>query len=109
MKVIKRNGKTEDYNCKKIKKAIAFACEGLDVNPLKLEAKFDEFLHDGVKTDTIQKNLIIHAKNLATPSDDKWVFVAGRLATMTLWNETKVSLTSTLRFASVAINLVAET
>ena len=24
-----------------------------------------------------------------TPSDDKWVFVAGRLATMTLWNETK--------------------
>ena len=40
MKVIKRNGKTEDYNCKKIKKAIAFACEGLDVNPLKLEAKF---------------------------------------------------------------------
>ena len=89
MKVIKRNGKTEDYNCKKIKKAIAFACEGLDVNPLKLEAKFDEFLHDGVKTDTIQKNLIIHAKNLATPSDDQWVFVSGRLATMTLWNETK--------------------
>ena len=40
MNVIKRSGKYENYNCKKIKKAIAFACEGLDVNPLELEAKF---------------------------------------------------------------------
>lgn len=89
MKVVKRNGKLEEYNCKKIKKAIAFACEGLDVNPLKLEAKFDEFLFDGVSTETIQQNLIIHAKNLAKPTDDQWVFVAGRLATMDLWNKTK--------------------
>lgn len=89
LKVIKRNGKSELYNCKKIKKAISFACEGLNVNPLKLEAKFDEFLFDGVSTESIQQNLIIHAKNLATPSDDQWVFVAGRLATMDLWNRTK--------------------
>ena len=89
MKVLKRNGKFEEYNCKKIKKAIEFACEGLNVNHLKLEAKFDEFLYDGVSTETIQQNLIIHAKNLARPSDDQWVFVAGRLATMDLWNKTK--------------------
>lgn len=89
MKVVKRNGKTEEYNCKKIKKAIAFACDGLDVNPLILEAKFDEFLFDGVTTETIQQNLIIHAKNLASPIDDQWVFVSGRLATMDLWNKTK--------------------
>lgn len=89
MKIVKRSGKSEEYNCKKIKKAIAFACDGLEVNPLKLEAKFDEFLFDGVTTEAIQNNLIIHAKNMATPVDDQWVFVAGRLATMDLWNKTK--------------------
>lgn len=85
MKVIKRNGKTEDYNCKKIKKAINFACEGLSVNPLKLEAKFDETLFDGVTTKAIQDNLILHAKNLSTPLDDEWLLVSGRLATMDRW------------------------
>lgn len=87
MKVIKRNGKTEEYNCKKIKKAINFACEGLNVNPLKLEAKFDETLFDGVTTKSIQKNLILHAKNLSSPIDDKWLLVSGRLSTMDRWGE----------------------
>ena len=85
MKVIKRNGKAEEYNCKKIKKAINFACEGLSVNPLKLEAKFDESLFDGVTTKAIQDNLILHAKNLSTPTDDEWLLVSGRLATMDRW------------------------
>ena len=89
MKVVKRNGKLEDYNCKKIKKAIAFACEGLGVNPLELEAKFDEFLFDGVTTKAIQDNLILHAKNLSTPQQDEWLLVSGRLATMNRWNETR--------------------
>ena len=104
MKVVKRNGKFEEYNCKKIKKAVAFACEGLDVNPLKLEAKFDEFLFDGVSTDSIQNNLVNHAKNLATPIDDKWVFVAGRLAMMNLWNQTKAYETPFLDFVKKMIN-----
>ena len=85
MQVVKRNGKREDYNCKKIKKAINFACEGLSVNPLELEAKFDEFLYDGVTTKAIQDNLILHAKNLTSPLDDEWLLVAGRLATMDRW------------------------
>lgn len=85
MKVIKRSGKAEQYNCKKIKKAINFACEGLSVNPLSLEAKFDETLFDGVTTKAIQDNLILHAKNLASPIDDEWLLVAGRLATMNRW------------------------
>lgn len=104
MKVVKRNGKLEEYNCKKIKKAVAFACEGLDVNPLKLEAKFDEFLFDGVSTDSIQNNLVNHAKNLATPVDDKWVFVAGRLAMMNLWNQTKAYETPFLTFVKKMIS-----
>lgn len=87
MKVIKRDGKTEDYNCKKIKKAITFACEGLNVNPLTLEAKFDETLFDGVTTKAIQDNLILHAKNLASPLEDQWLLVSGRLATMNRWGD----------------------
>lgn len=89
MKVIKRNGKFEEYNCKKIKKAIEFACDGLNVNPLELEAKFDETLYDGVSTKSIQDNLILHSKNLASPLNDSWLLVAGRLATMNRWNETR--------------------
>ena len=89
MKVVKRNGKYENYNCKKIKKAIAFACEGLDVNPLELEAKFDEILYDGVSTKAIQDNLILHSKNLASPISPDWLLVSGRLATMNRWNETR--------------------
>ena len=87
MRVIKRSGKSEVYNCKKIKKAIAFACEGLSVNPLVLESKFDEFLFDGVSTKSIQDNLILHAKNLASSSDVDWLLVSGRLRTMTRWSE----------------------
>ena len=82
MKVVKRNGEYENYNCKKIKKAIAFACEGLDVNPLELEAKFDEILYDGVSTKAIQDNLILHSKNLASPISPDWLLVSGRLATI---------------------------
>lgn len=89
LRVLKRNGKYEAYNCKKIKKAIAFACEGLDVNPLELEAKFDEFIKDGVTTESIQDNLILHAKNLSSPIKDTWLLVAGRLATMNRWNNTR--------------------
>ena len=89
MKVVKRSGKYENYNCKKIKKAIAFACEGLDINPLELEAKFDEILYDGVSTKAIQDNLILHSKNLASPISPDWLLVSGRLATMNRWNETR--------------------
>ena len=89
MKIIKRNGNLQNYSCAKIKKAILFACEGLSVNPLELESKFDETLYDGVSTKAIQDNLILHAKNLASPSKDEWLLVSGRLATMNRWNETR--------------------
>ena len=89
MQVVKRNGKREDYNCKKIKKAIEFACDGLSVNPLELEAKFDEFIFDGVTTNAIQQNIILHAKNLSSPFQDEWLLVAGRLKTMSRWSDIK--------------------
>ena len=59
--VTKKNGNTELFNNEKIKKAINWACDGLEVNPLALEAKFDEFLFNGITTTKIQDNLIENA------------------------------------------------
>lgn len=88
MKVTKRSGKLEDYNVSKIKESVRQACEGLDVNPLAIEAKFDEFLVEGISTKQINKNLIHHAKTLAGPKSPDYVFVAGRFETMDRWAET---------------------
>lgn len=89
MKVTKRNGQKECWDVSKIKQSVEQACEGLDVNPLALESKFDEFLFDGITTKQIQQNLIQHAKTLASPENPDYVFVAGRLATMDLWADTR--------------------
>lgn len=89
MKVTKRSGKVEAFNVEKIKQVIEWACEGLDVEPLALESKFDEFLSDGISTSQIQLNIIDKAKTLATPQEPDWVYVAGRLETMNRWADTR--------------------
>lgn len=88
MKVCKRDGTLEDFDVDKIKQVVGWACEGLEVNPLALEAKFDEFLFDGISSKQLQANIIDKAKTLATPDEPDWVFVAGRLETMNRWAET---------------------
>ncbi len=98
MKVTKRNGNTENFNVEKIKQVIEWSCEGVDVNPLALEAKFDQFLFDGISTKQLQSNLIEHAKNMATPEEPDWVFVAGRLENMNRWAETRSYDISFLEF-----------
>lgn len=85
--VTKRDGRIESFNVNKIKKMIGWACEGLDVNPLALEAKFDEFLSEEVSTKAIQDSLIMSARMLANGADTDWTFVAGRLWTMNMWKE----------------------
>lgn len=86
--VVKKDGQSEKFDCSKIKKAIEFACEGLEVQAIILESKFDQFIFDGVTTGDIQENLIEHAKNLASPLKPDWTLVAGRLATMSMWSKT---------------------
>ena len=88
MQVTKRNGKLVKYDVAKIKESVQKACEGLDVNPLAIEAKFDEFLVEGISTKQINKNLIHHAKTMAGPKTPDYVFVAGRFETMDRWAET---------------------
>lgn len=83
--VEKRDGTKEPYDVSKIKKSIQMAAEGLDVNPLELESKFDQFLKSGIKTRDIQLNVIQHAIQLATPAAPDWVNVAGRALAMDEW------------------------
>lgn len=83
--VEKRDGTKELYDVSKIKKSIQMATEGQDVNPLELEAKFDQFLKNGIKTRDIQLNVIQHAIQLATPQSPDWVNVAGRALAADEW------------------------
>lgn len=83
--VEKRDGTRELYDVSKIKKSIQMAAEGQDVNPLELESKFDQFLKNGIKTGDIQRNVIQHAIQLATPDAPDWVNVAGRALAMDEW------------------------
>lgn len=89
MKVLKRSGKTEDFNVEKIKQAVQWACDGLHVEPLALESKFNEFLYDGIPTAMLQNNLIAHCKALVSAEQPDWVYVAGRLMTMNRWANTR--------------------
>lgn len=90
LKVLKRDGNIELFDVDKIKASIAYACDGLGVNPIVLEAKFDQFLFDGITTSVIQNNLVLHATNLTRANDTDWVKVAGRLRTMDRWNRTRL-------------------
>jgi ribonucleoside-diphosphate reductase alpha chain len=88
--VIKTDGRKEKFYPEKIKKVIQWATQGLDVNPLVLESKFDEFVREEIKTDDIQRNLIYHARILCTPEEPEWSIVAGRLETMRRWKRTQI-------------------
>lgn len=88
--VIKNDGRKEPYSVEKIKKCIQYSVEGLCVNPLVLESKFNKVIRDGMSTNDIQANLIEHARQLCSPEEPDWSFVAGRLETMRRWKECSV-------------------
>ena len=88
--VKKRDGRKENFDVEKIKNVIGWSTESLDVNPLVLESKFDEFMKDDISTDDIQKNLIYHSRILCTPEEPEWSIVAGRLETMLRWKHTQI-------------------
>ncbi len=89
--VTKRDGSSEGFNVEKIKQVISWACEGLDISPLELEAKVTGVFTEGINTLDIQNNLINTAVSLINPLDFKssdWKYVAGRLHMMNIWKET---------------------
>jgi len=88
--VTKRDGRKEEFDVNKIKKVIRWASNNLEVNPLVLESKFDEFIKEEISTDDIQANLIYHSRILCTPEEPEWSIVAGRLETMRHWKRTNI-------------------
>ncbi len=86
--VTKRDGSVEDFKVEKVKRCINWACEGLQVNPLALESRFNEYLQEEVSSTSIQESLVFCARSLATLEESDWIFVAGRLFTMERWKNT---------------------
>jgi ribonucleoside-diphosphate reductase alpha chain len=91
LNITKRDGSLFPFNIDKIKQVIAWACEGLDVNPIELESKVTTVFVEGVSTRTIQDNLIQHAVILTSLETPDWKNVAGRLMMMNHWKETKLA------------------
>lgn len=85
--VIKHDGRREPFHIDKIKACIKHMTNNLDVNPLALEAKFNKLIQDGMTTDDIQANLIEHAKQMCSPTEPDWSYVAGRGETMRIWKK----------------------
>ncbi|EFV07749.1 ATP cone domain protein [Campylobacter jejuni subsp. jejuni DFVF1099] len=80
MKVIKRNGRTEELDVSKIKKCTSDAVkdlEGVNLSELELDAKIQ--FRDGISTEEIQKTLIKTAVDKIDIDCPNWTFVAARL------------------------------
>lgn len=85
----KRAGHRENFTVSKVKNVIAWGCENLNVDRLKLESTVDDFMYDGIPSTKIHESIIHHASALASADETDWVVVAGRLETMKRWKESK--------------------
>jgi ribonucleoside-diphosphate reductase alpha chain len=91
IQVIKRNGRKEDLQISRIREVATWACEGLTVNELTLEAGLKTRLRDGITTREIQDSLIQCALENCTLEDSDYRYVAGRLLMWSLWKDTFIS------------------
>ncbi|MBP0000549.1 MAG: ribonucleoside-diphosphate reductase subunit alpha [Cyanobacteria bacterium SID2] len=89
--VVRRDGSLAPLDVTKIRKVVKWACEGLDANPITLEAGLTTRLRTGVTTREIQENLINCALEMCSPAEPDWRYVAGRLHIWSLWKDTLVS------------------
>jgi len=91
IQVIRRDGSSTALNIGKIRAVVSWACTGLEVNSIALEAGLTTRLRDGISTREIQDNLISCALEMCTPEQSDWRYVAGRLQIWSLWKDTLVS------------------
>jgi ribonucleoside-diphosphate reductase alpha chain len=91
IQVIRRDGSLTALNISKIRVVVDWACDGLEVNPIALEAGLTTRLRDGISTREIQDNLIGCALEMCSPDEPDWRYVAGRLQIWSLWKDTLVS------------------
>ncbi|AQW85281.1 aerobic ribonucleoside-diphosphate reductase Ia, B1 protein subunit NrdA [Campylobacter pinnipediorum subsp. caledonicus] len=88
MKVIKRNGRTEELDISKIKKYTTEAIEGLDnvsLSELEVDAKIQ--FRDMISTEEIQQTLIKTAVEKIDIDRPNWTFVAARLFLYDLYHK----------------------
>ena len=87
MYVLKRAGKKEQMDISKIRIVIDFACYGLRVDPLELEADAHIQFREGITTKEIQQLLIRTAAEKIKPENPDWSYVAGRLLLYDLYKD----------------------
>ncbi|OKH22781.1 ribonucleoside-diphosphate reductase [Hydrococcus rivularis NIES-593] len=91
IQVIRRDGSRTPLNIAKIRAVVDWACAGVEVNPIALEAGLKTRLRNGITTREIQDNLINCALEMCSPEEPDWRYVAGRLHIWSLWKDTQVS------------------
>ena len=87
MFVVKRSGRRERLDINKIRIAINFACQGLNVDPLELEADAQIQFRDGITTKEIQQLLIKTAAEKVSAERPDWTYVAARLLLYDLYKD----------------------
>ncbi len=87
MYVTKRLGKKEKMDISKIRIVIDFACKGLQVDPLELEADAHIQFREGITTKEIQSLLIRTAAEKISPENPDWSYVAARLLLYDLYKD----------------------
>ncbi len=87
MFVVKRSGRRERLDINKIRIAINFACQGLNVDPLELEADAQIQFRDGITTKEIQQLLIKTAAEKVSAEKPDWTYVAARLLLYDLYKD----------------------
>ena len=88
--VEKRDGTKVPYDAHKIKQSIKYAVENTGANQLVLESVIDSVIKNGIKTSTIQENVIRQAVQLATPLNPEWLKVGGRAYAANMWANFKL-------------------
>lgn len=88
--VVRRSGDRTPLDIRKIRNVVDWACEGIEVNKVSLEAGLTTRLKDGVTTREIQENLINCALEMCNIDEPQWRYIAGRLHIWSLWKDTIV-------------------
>ena len=89
--VTKRDGRRESLDFRRVRAALAFATEGLPVDPVALEAQAVIGWQDGMPVSAIQTSLIDAALRQVSPDEPDWDAVAARLLLYDLYNQAMVA------------------
>ncbi len=89
LKILKSNGKKEDFDIEKVKQAYKRVSFGLArvCRFEELETSLKKYLVEGMKTSDILNMMVKSAIDLITVENTSWQYIAGRLTTIDLYKE----------------------